>query len=432
MGVDQYKILLDTPSNIPALGFSNTAKALKNIIQGSTPQFSIGIFGEWGSGKTTLMRTIQKELDADQVISIWFSAWRYEREEHLIIPLLDTVQHGLEHWASKHSKLRKTAKKAAADIRDIITTLLAGISIKVGVPGAELGYQADQSLSKWKSVDENNAQSETSQSLYHRSLQSFSEIVRSLISEDQARRIVVFVDDLDRCLPIGALRLIESMKLSFDIPGFIFVVGVDRTVIEWSIEAIYASQSGPQGDTGQSFSPVKGSDYIKKIFQIYFTLSALSLPQAHGLLHSIIDDGKLPKEQEDELKIIVLPHSDYLVSSNSAINPREIKRYVNSYVVLRKTNPNLESHLIITILTIAYRHDWKMVLNSFLRHGNSFISALQHFLARGETGLLTDLGIKKEEIPVTFLEYISEGKPGNILCKVNDVEAYLKLTSIII
>ncbi len=61
--MNDFKIILDSPSEKPALGFDQTALALKEIIEGSKPQFVVGIFGTWGSGKTTLMRTIERKLN---------------------------------------------------------------------------------------------------------------------------------------------------------------------------------------------------------------------------------------------------------------------------------------------------------------------------------------------------------------------------------
>jgi len=54
MPLSDYKIILDSPSGNPALGFDQAAEALKEIIESSRPQFAVGIFGTWGSGKTTL------------------------------------------------------------------------------------------------------------------------------------------------------------------------------------------------------------------------------------------------------------------------------------------------------------------------------------------------------------------------------------------
>ena len=96
---DAVKILIDSPSEKPSLGFAATASALAQIIRDSPPRFAVGIFGDWGSGKTTLMDEIRRKL-AETVVSVEFNAWRYEREPQLLIPLLDTVRGALVGWAA--------------------------------------------------------------------------------------------------------------------------------------------------------------------------------------------------------------------------------------------------------------------------------------------------------------------------------------------
>ena len=57
-----FTVFLDDPSDQPRLGFGVYADCFAQIIEHSQPRFAIGIFGDWGSGKTTLMRAIQKRI----------------------------------------------------------------------------------------------------------------------------------------------------------------------------------------------------------------------------------------------------------------------------------------------------------------------------------------------------------------------------------
>jgi predicted KAP-like P-loop ATPase len=106
--MNNYQILLDVPSRQPALDFDLYAVALKEIIEASNARFAIGILGGWGSGKTTLMQAIESQLNSDEIVTVRFSAWRYEKEEHLIVPLLDTLREALVEWAEKHPKNKQT------------------------------------------------------------------------------------------------------------------------------------------------------------------------------------------------------------------------------------------------------------------------------------------------------------------------------------
>ena len=220
------KILLDNPSKRPVLGFDAYASALKDIIELSDPQFSVGIFGGWGSGKTTLMRAVEEKLN-DQIISVWFNAWRYEKEEHLIVPLLDELRDMLVTWAASAEanpasdpSLRERAIKAAATISKAARAILSGMTITAGVPligSPEVSVEASKVVAEWRqsSVTEDQECAESPQSPYHASFKALQESLAEFIQYGK-QRIVVFIDDLDRCLPVNALQVLESMKLFFD------------------------------------------------------------------------------------------------------------------------------------------------------------------------------------------------------------------------
>src|SRR5262249_33756036 len=195
------KILIDSPSVMPSLGFEATALALAQIIRDSPPRFAVGIFGDWGSGKTTLMQEIQRKLDK-AVVSVEFNAWRYEREPQLLIPLLDTVRGALVEWAAgKDADTRERVRTAARKVGKIIRGLAAGFSGEVGLPGAvKVTYDVAKSIDAFTMSGE----PEQPQSLYVAAFRELSQAFADL-GEQGAAKIVIFVDDLDRCLPDNAL-----------------------------------------------------------------------------------------------------------------------------------------------------------------------------------------------------------------------------------
>jgi predicted KAP-like P-loop ATPase len=85
---DSIPIVADIPQSDPRLGFAEYAEALADAIRGGTPpQFTIGIYGPWGSGKSSLLNVIHRELTrGEDVLPVFFDAWRYERSEYIVVP----------------------------------------------------------------------------------------------------------------------------------------------------------------------------------------------------------------------------------------------------------------------------------------------------------------------------------------------------------
>ncbi len=84
-------IVADIPTADPGLGFREYVDALAEAVRGGQPpQFTIGLYGAWGSGKSSLLRAMAKSLTAadSEVLPVVFDAWRHERSEHIVVPLL--------------------------------------------------------------------------------------------------------------------------------------------------------------------------------------------------------------------------------------------------------------------------------------------------------------------------------------------------------
>lgn len=427
MGYD-HKILLDVPSRSPALGFAGTAHALKEIISESDPQFAIGIFGGWGSGKTTLMRAIRDELDQRHVIPVEFSAWRYEKEEHLIVPLLDTLREALVAWGHQHGgDDRNLARETASTVGKVMRSIVAGASVKFGVPGAiELSFDANKALEAKEKMKQLDVDASVPRSFYHASFRALREAFKGFMGSTRKRRIVVFVDDLDRCLPESALEVLESMKLFFDLSGFVFVVGLDQEVVQYVIDSKYHREDikPGNGDAKAVTGRVSGEEYIKKIFQIPFRLAPVSVDQLADFLRATYDEADLSNEQKSELREYVEPHLRAVIG-DAPVNPREIKRYINLYTLQTQMNPRLERHPILALQTIAFRSDWKGVQDAVLEFRQLFIGSLRRQVVEGEEKALQQLDPALDIISQDFLEYVGPGQPGHPLVEVQNIDEYI-------
>ena len=160
------KIVVDTPTR-DGLGFQGYADALVDIIVDSGSPFTIGILGEWGVGKTSLMQTMREKLNekhGKDIIPIWFNAWRCEREKNLaIIPLLQLLVSEI-----KDESLKKKFKK-----------ILKSLQLKFSLPGGvELSAGG---------VSQNQVEGD----LYYAELDAIETTLK-----ETNKKIVVFIDDL--------------------------------------------------------------------------------------------------------------------------------------------------------------------------------------------------------------------------------------------
>jgi hypothetical protein len=425
-----FKILHDLPSADPALDFASVAGGLSDVILESRPRFAVGIFGGWGAGKTTLMHEIKRQLglrSPEEVITFWFSAWRYEREEHLIVPLLDTLREALVLWADERRRRGgKAALETAATVGKVIHALLSGVSLKVGVPGAvDLSLDANKALARAAEIAREDREADVPRSFYHASFRALQEAFGRFSGPKSGRRIVVFVDDLDRCLPESALQVLESMKLFFDLEGFVFVVGLDREVVESIIDAKYVRQSqiGPAGG-GEDGYRVRGSDYVKKIFQVPFSLRPVASSELDPFLRSVYKDADLGEEQRQHLRDVVHPHLTYLVSS-SGINPREVKRYLNAYTLAAKIQTDLDEvrlGALLALQTIEFRPDWQGVRRGIYAYRSLYIDALRQQIG-GDATAVERSNPRLGGLPDSFLAYVQG--PGRGLLSGIDVSEFI-------
>ena len=353
------KILLDSPSKQPALGFDRTASALAQLVMDSEPRFAVGIFGSWGSGKTTLMEAIQRALDHGTVVAVPFNAWRFEREPQLLVPLIDTIRAALVSWSTgRDEKTQERVRSVTRRIAKVVRGLAIGLSGEVGVPGAvKIKYDVGRAVDELTAANE----PEQPQSLY---VAAFDELQQAFeeFSGGGATRVVVFVDDLDRCLPSNALDVLESIKLFFDLPGFVFVVGLDEDVVQRAVRSRFSEGSAATGAEGTSVSVEVQRrierDYVEKIFQVPYRLPPMVAEQLEMLLASMYSEAHLPTQQHDDFQNRVLPHLGY-VAVERRVNPREVKRYLNTYTLQTLVRPELDRDTVLTLQTLIFRPTWR-------------------------------------------------------------------------
>ena len=410
-------MLLDSPAEHPGIGFDDYAEALAEVIVSSRAEFAVGILGSWGSGKTTLMRAIKQELDRNEsVVPVWFAAWRYEKEPNLILPLLDVLREALEKRAKDK---RGWAYDAAVAVSRAGLAILAGLKLKAGLPG---GIEADLELGKTIEAIKAGREEPTPLSPYHAGYQMLRGAIERL-SAGGTRRVVIFIDDLDRCLPKNALSVLESMKLFFDVEGCVFVVGLDHEIAEKAVAVKYRSIAG-EGTTEPGIS---GSDYVKKMFQVPFTLPPITADQLKGYLDTIERNGAFGAAQRRDFIDNVRPHFG-LLQGGDPVNPREIKRRINLYtmqlkILSRRLGESPDPDVVLALLCMNFRPDWHVFYVQLADNPRYFQETLREAL--GGPGQLDAVYLAgaRFALPADLAEYL-RGRAAAVL-RVENLQAYV-------
>jgi tRNA A37 threonylcarbamoyladenosine biosynthesis protein TsaE len=310
-------ILIDDFEAKPTHDFDSLSNTIARIVKNSHPHFTVGIYGEWGTGKTTLMRAIETNLKEEgvsekkqKILSVWFNAWKYEREEHLVtLSLMKTVAYAM----ADHEKFDGLSKTMFSGLtifgKDIMQQLaLRIISKKSNDLEEELTKKMDYMNKLYRD------------SIYFDGLDKIRrqmEVIREL--EGQEYRIVIFIDDLDRCSPNKALEVLESIKLFLDIEGFAFVIGLSHKTVTQLITQAYQT-------TG-----VKGEDYIKKIIQIPIKIPSWS----DDNIIDLIDNQISANLNEEYTKF--LRQNSTMIAKVVEYNPRQLKRFINNVIIAFET-----------------------------------------------------------------------------------------------
>ncbi len=287
-------IIADTPSVDPRLGFGSYADALAGAIRGGTPaQFTIGIYGAWGSGKSSLLNAVARRLSEEKdVIPVLFDAWRYETTPHIVVPLMHAIYTEINRLGS--DKLSKKVQTALLSIVKSLTISLGPIS-----------FSGEKMVSP--DVDDSHLDA-----LFTKPYNDMKAIGQAL----DDRRIAVLIDDLDRCSSDKVVALLEAINLVMDVPGFVFVLALDYDVLVRAVSERYPHASGHV--------------FIEKMVQVPFRVPRLNLPP-EGFLGELIPSWlerskSLPRGFEE------IAHD--VATLGLEANPRQIKRLINSVMVL--------------------------------------------------------------------------------------------------
>ena len=292
------------------------AISLSKFIQQSDTPITVGLQGEWGTGKTSLMSLLLEqfndEANRNEIASSWVNTWEYsmfkgakETTPSVLKGMLDKLKDSCKDrgvWTLKDDA-KSTFNKAGKFLSGIANQVVAnqtGINVKDAVDSNSESYVAE--IAEVKKM--------------------ISGLIQELINDEKnpVKKVVFFVDDLDRILPSDAVEVLESLKNIFDIPNCVFILAIDYDVVVKGLE----SKFGPKTKENER----EFRSFFDKIIQVPFTMPVGAYDISSFLKNKL---AELNVEINDEEVSQITKIVGYTVGNN----PRSLKRYLNTFSLIK-------------------------------------------------------------------------------------------------
>lgn len=359
----------DNETKDDLLGYQVHADLLKEIVlDPAMLPISIGVFGDWGSGKSSLMLLMKESIDLwsketankkEKVAQIQFNSWQFENYEDTKLTLIETVLTAIE----KDLKKKQNVIKNGIDFLKKIKYLKLGVFFlkKIGqqiVPEEVL--KLFPTKEEWeKDLTDDDAKlliDEVSKGNTTKFIERFREDFEKIIEGVGYRSVIVYIDDLDRCEPSRIIQCLEAVKLFVNVKRTAFVIGADERIIEHAIEERYKHKIEKKTIS----SPY--SDYMEKLIQLPYRIPRLSYSEQETYItlllcskmedekqfktihQKFLDFRKKDKHTKYDLKSIrhdnkkldfgeiesILPILPIMTKFLNG-NPRQLKRFLNTF-----------------------------------------------------------------------------------------------------
>ena len=354
----------DEPALLDTLERGPLIEEVGEAIARCTPPQVFGVHGDWGLGKTSFLHQVQWYLTGDcpqqpesvtkdmkrrasktngdasaqkcgvhhEVIqAVWFDAWRYQNEAAPVVALLHEMR-GQLAWRSRLS--RSLRRGAEVTMRGALLSM-EELTRKIGLQYSRFS----QANREWES--ENLAVSLPSHTLRAHLREAVNKLLPEKKGAGISPRLVVFIDDVDRCEPEAAYRLLEGLKVYLTLDNCVFVLGMNQKAIE---EAIAQRMKAETDDDAR----LRAAAYMEKLCQNVWRLPAVREPEQvlYELLEQTIEDKAVRSFIRRGLNVPVVGEgTDPSTYQCVPPNPRRLKGLANLLGRLSPRLPGPEARL---------------------------------------------------------------------------------------
>lgn len=375
-------ILTDNETRVDMLNNRAIAKTIaKLIMESENHPISIGVHGDWGAGKSSILAMIEEQFpsnDDDTVVCIRFNGWKHQGFEDSKLALMSAILSEITRHRKMSEKAKDVVKKLWKNINWISVAktmgsvafsaatgapplnLLTGLvsKLKSDVKDEEKVTNAIESVGNY--LDDAKVFEDISLS---KEFHEFQESFEELLQETNIKKLIILIDDLDRCLPQVTIETLEAVRLFLFSKSTAFVIAADEAMIEYAVGSYFPDYpSEADQHSGYQYS----KRYLEKLIQVPFRIPVLGKIESEMYTTMLMIGSELDEHDDEFSKILNIAHdrmekpwenngftiddirtalgdkyaqvseafavanqiSDIL-SKNTQGNPRKIKRFIN-------------------------------------------------------------------------------------------------------
>lgn len=398
------------------LGFDVHASLIEELIEDEKMlPVTIGLFGDWGSGKSSILEVLKLKFEEkEKTACLYFNGWVFEGYDDAKAALLETILKELEDEKKFGPGLKDDIKKL---YKSVNWMRVIGFSVKnIALPaaaaymtgGLSLIPQLTEGLRKATSNPDklvDNLKGDNAEEFIKKFINESEEfdsfdVVRKfrddfekLLDKSKIKKLVIIIDDLDRCLPDRIIDNLEAIKLFLNVKNTAFIIGADPRIVRHAIEYRYRDKIIDINTENKNVRVV--DDYLEKLIQIPYNLPKLSDSEVETYItllfcekdldpvdfnktlgafkifrekdrYSVFNFARVKEALENNSKTKDLEDNVSLIAKLSPIisnslygNPRQIKRFLNTFMLRKKLATiakitNFKDHILAKLMILEY------------------------------------------------------------------------------
>ncbi|MCW3070305.1 MAG: hypothetical protein JWO44_195 [Bacteroidetes bacterium] len=385
----------DSETNSDFIDYQHYVNAVLKIINNDDLlPCSIGVFGDWGSGKSSLMKMVAEKYESDKdVLVIKFNGWLFEGYEDTKTVLMGRI---VDEIIRNRTFSEKASKLAAKLLKKIDIIKISGAVAKYGLGFAAMGPAGVAALSigdvmsKLKDVDydayiKQMQSKDDIDNTVRNNIQEFHQNFEELINETNIKKIIVLIDDLDRCSTDTIIGTLEAIKLFLFTKQTAFILGADERLIKYAVRRRFPEIPGDTTEVGR--------DYLEKLIQYPVRIPVLSHIELTTYINLLftklyVDIGEFDYIRENVIKEKNIKGFDFIYNISNAKdfvstvstdledalilsaqitpvlsvglngNPRQCKRFLNTlllrYEMASSKNIALNKRILAKLMLLEY------------------------------------------------------------------------------